>query len=50
MNQQLGGSPNHGEYDNFGLFLQPSIIALHKKSLLYLYSVDFLHQKFIDKK
>ncbi len=23
------------EYDNFGLFLRPSIIALYKKSLLY---------------
>jgi hypothetical protein len=24
-----------GEYDNFGLFLRPSIIALYKKSSLY---------------
>jgi hypothetical protein len=39
-----------GEYDNFGLFLRPSIIALYKKSSLYFKSVDFLHQKFIYKK
>jgi hypothetical protein len=30
------------EYDNFGLFLWPSIIALYKKSSLYIKSVDFL--------
>jgi hypothetical protein len=30
------------EYDNFGLFLRPSIIALYKKSSLYFKSVDFL--------
>ncbi len=29
------------EYDNFGLFLQPSIISLYKKSSLY-WIVDFL--------
>jgi hypothetical protein len=30
------------EYDNFGLFLRPSFIALYKKSSLYFKSVDFL--------
>jgi hypothetical protein len=30
------------EYDNFGLFLWPSIIALYEKSSLYFKSVDFL--------
>ncbi len=30
------------EYDNFGLFLQPSIISLYKKSSLYFKIVDFL--------
>jgi hypothetical protein len=30
------------EYDNFGLFLRPSIITLYKKSSLYFKSVDFL--------
>jgi hypothetical protein len=30
------------EYDNFWLFLRPSIIALCKKSSLYFKSVDFL--------
>jgi hypothetical protein len=30
------------EYDNFGLFLRPSIIALCKKSSFYFKSVDFL--------
>jgi hypothetical protein len=30
------------EYDNFGLFLRPSIIALYKKSSLYFKSIDFL--------
>jgi hypothetical protein len=29
------------EYDNFGLFLRPSIIAVYKKSSLYVKSVDF---------
>ncbi len=38
------------EYDNFGLFLRPSIIALYKKSSLYFKSVDFLHWKSIYKK
>jgi hypothetical protein len=31
---RVGGS-RLGEYDKFGLFLRPSIIALYKKSLLY---------------
>jgi hypothetical protein len=30
------------EYDNFGLFLWPSIIALYKKSSLCFKSIDFL--------
>ncbi len=30
------------EYDNFGLFLRPSVIALYVKSSLYFKSVDFL--------
>ncbi len=30
------------EYDNFGLFKQPSIISLYKKSSLYFKIVDFL--------
>jgi hypothetical protein len=31
----LAASRGVGEYDNFGLFLRPSIIALYKKSSLY---------------
>ncbi len=38
-------TPLLGEYDNFWLFLRPSIIALYKKSSLYFKSVDFLLQK-----
>ncbi len=30
------------EYGNFGLFLQPSIISLYKKSSLYFKIIDFL--------
>jgi hypothetical protein len=43
-------TPQLGEYDNFELFLRPSIIALYKKSSLYFKSVDFFHREFIYKK
>jgi hypothetical protein len=34
------------EYDNFGLFLGPSIITLYKKSSLYCKSIDFLPKNY----
>jgi hypothetical protein len=33
------------EYDNFGLFLQPSIIPFYKKLSIYFKSIDFLSKK-----
>jgi hypothetical protein len=41
--RRINDSPTRrvGEYDNFGLFLRPSIIALYKKSSLYfLFGTD----------
>ncbi len=39
-------SEKRPEYDNFCLFLRPSIIPLYKKSSLYFKSVDFLSKNY----